>query len=322
MVRAALRPLALAALLGGVCRAAAPAPLPVERFDRTEYVSAVDAADRLGMRLSWRAAGRQLAISDSAHRMELTAESREASVDGLKLYLGSSVVSRGGRLYICRADYERRLLPLVRPAWCGAPPRAPIVIAVDPGHGGVDHGTENLRLGVQEKTVNLDVGLRLKRLLEDAGFKVVITRTNDTKVELPLRALIANQAGADLFVSIHFNSLTHDTQTHGTEVYTFPLQAQRSDQSWGERENDSEPLASPVNRFDCWSSILGDAVHRSLLNTLQLILMTAICQVGGRPCRDGDSGRIGVRQACQGALDFLRIFAVGAGPVVGVIFAS
>ena len=269
MVKAAIRWVALAALLGGPPARARPAPPAVERFERVDYVSAIDAAEQMGLRLSWRAAGRQLALSDRSHRIDLEAESREAVVDGLRVYLGNPVVARGGRLYVRRSDYERRLVPLACPGLCGPPPRPVSVIAVDPGHGGVDHGAENPRLGLMEKTFTLDVGLRLRKLLEDAGYKVVLTRATDTKVELPIRALIANQAGADLFVSIHFNSLARDTRTHGTEVYTFPLSGQRSDEAWGGRENDGEPSASPVNRFDCWSAILAQSLHRSVLQALR-----------------------------------------------------
>ena len=255
-------------VLVGPLTPARPAPLPVEHFDRADYVSVIDVAEQLGLRLSWRAAGRELALFDQRHRILLTAESRETVVDGLRAYFGNPVVSRAGRLFVSRADYERRLAPLVRPSLCGPPPRPPLAIAGDPGHGGVDHGAENRRLGLMEKTFTLDVGLRLRKLLDEAGYRTVMTRTTDTKVELPIRALIANQGGADLFISIHFNSLARDTRTHGTEIYTFPLPGQRSDESWSQRENDSESAASPVNRFDCWSTLLAESLQRCVVQSL------------------------------------------------------
>jgi N-acetylmuramoyl-L-alanine amidase len=148
-------------------------------------------------------------------------------------------------------------------------PPSPRVIAIDPGHGGNDPGKENSRLHLQEKACTLDVALRLKRLLDAAGYRVVMTRESDRYVDLPVRAAIANVAKADLFVSIHFNAgAATDTHTHGTEVFTFPLAYQRSDQSWNDHRNDAETAPSPVNRFDGWSQILAESVHREVLRTL------------------------------------------------------
>lgn len=77
-------------------------------------------------------------------------------------------------------------------------------IAIDPGHGGADSGATT-PLGIVEKDVTLDIGLRLRRLLEDASFEVVMTRERDKTVSLARRAKLANTKFADLFVSIHVN---------------------------------------------------------------------------------------------------------------------
>ena len=104
----------------------------------------------------------------------------------------------------------------------------PFVVAVDAGHGGNDLGTSGRRL--HEKNITLAVALRLRHLLEDSlgdSVKVVMTRSDDTFVPLRQRAQIANDAEADLFVSIHVNSL--DKRTRGRErfkgasVYTLGL---------------------------------------------------------------------------------------------------
>jgi N-acetylmuramoyl-L-alanine amidase len=84
-----------------------------------------------------------------------------------------------------------------------------------------------------EKTYTLDVAQRLKQLLEAKGYKVVMTRESDVdRPEKQIRSEIANQASADLFVSIHFNSLYPNTKTTGVEVLTFPPRPQRSTDSW------------------------------------------------------------------------------------------
>ena len=91
-------------------------------------------------------------------------------------------------------------------------------IVIDPGHGGHDTGTIGPN-GLEEKDLVLDVGRRLGKLLETRlGAEVIYTRKNDTFIPLETRTAIANQARADLFVSIHANS-SHDADARGVETY-------------------------------------------------------------------------------------------------------
>ena len=91
-------------------------------------------------------------------------------------------------------------------------------IVIDPGHGGHDTGTIG-PTGLREKDVVLDVGLRLKKLLErKAGCEVVMTRSDDTFIPLEERTAIANAKAADLFVSIHANA-SSDRSARGIETY-------------------------------------------------------------------------------------------------------
>jgi N-acetylmuramoyl-L-alanine amidase len=149
-------------------------------------------------------------------------------------------------------------------------------IVLDPGHGGGDPGMENPSLRLQEKNLALDVALRLEKLLKAEGYSVVMTRRDDRQLasskeaDLQRRAIIANAAGADLFLSIHFNSLFPDTRVSGTEVYVFTRPGQRSDQSWGfGQSDDTENDSSPVNRHDGWTSLLAHALHRETIAGLK-----------------------------------------------------
>jgi N-acetylmuramoyl-L-alanine amidase len=90
-------------------------------------------------------------------------------------------------------------------------------IVVDPGHGGKDTGTSTPG-GLAEKEVTLDIGLRLRYLLEQAAFEVVMTRDKDEAVPLRQRTALANAQGADLFVSIHLNWIDGG-QVRGMETY-------------------------------------------------------------------------------------------------------
>ncbi|MGC2298987.1 MAG: N-acetylmuramoyl-L-alanine amidase [Acidobacteriaceae bacterium] len=91
-------------------------------------------------------------------------------------------------------------------------------IVIDAGHGGHDSGTLGPG-GLEEKDVVLDVALRLGRLLKQRlGADVIYTRSDDTFIPLETRTAIANQAQADLFISVHANS-SPDTSARGVEVY-------------------------------------------------------------------------------------------------------
>jgi N-acetylmuramoyl-L-alanine amidase len=77
-------------------------------------------------------------------------------------------------------------------------------IVIDAGHGGVQTGAVS-DTGLTEKEVTLDVALRLRRLLGDAPFDVLMTRESDVTLPLDKRVAFANENNADLFISIHVN---------------------------------------------------------------------------------------------------------------------
>ena len=91
-------------------------------------------------------------------------------------------------------------------------------IVIDPGHGGTEDGAIGPS-GLKEKDLTLEISKRLGALLAHRlGAEVIYTRTGDVTVPLDARAAIANQAGADLFVSIHANS-SDDPGSRGVETF-------------------------------------------------------------------------------------------------------
>jgi N-acetylmuramoyl-L-alanine amidase len=90
-------------------------------------------------------------------------------------------------------------------------------VVLDAGHGGTDPGTSSLS-NVTEKEITLDIEKRLGALLRRDGFDVVVTRADDRLIPLRERARRANGAAADIFVSIHVNSIPHPNN-HGVETY-------------------------------------------------------------------------------------------------------
>lgn len=110
-------------------------------------------------------------------------------------------------------------------------------IAIDPGHGGYDTGTMGPR-GLLEKDLCLDVALRLGRLIEEnlPGTEVVYTRKEDRHVSLEERTAIANDANADLFLSIHANS-SESRATRGVETFYLSLANSQEARALASREN-------------------------------------------------------------------------------------
>jgi len=91
-------------------------------------------------------------------------------------------------------------------------------VVVDPGHGGHDTGCLG-PTGLREKDLVLDVGLRLKKLIEkDLGSEVIMTRSQDVFIPLEERTAIANEHAADLFISIHANA-SRNRKARGIETY-------------------------------------------------------------------------------------------------------
>jgi N-acetylmuramoyl-L-alanine amidase len=116
-----------------------------------------------------------------------------------------------------KASTPKAPVPVPKPA-----AKKPPVVVIDPGHGGIDPGAVGY---VIEKAITLDVGLRLKRLLEAEGIQVVMTRSRDMhlstdkRTDLGMRAAMTDSSKRNLFVSIHVNSAVRPAQ--GIEVYYF-----------------------------------------------------------------------------------------------------
>jgi N-acetylmuramoyl-L-alanine amidase len=131
-------------------------------------------------------------------------------------------------------------------------------IVVDAGHGGHDTGTIG-PTGLMEKDLCLDVALRLGKIIQQRlpGADVVYTRSDDTFIPLEERTHIANEAKADLFISIHANS-SHDHGARGIETYYLNLKgspdamevASRENATANESVHDLEDLVKKIARSE------------------------------------------------------------------------
>jgi N-acetylmuramoyl-L-alanine amidase len=110
-------------------------------------------------------------------------------------------------------------------------------IVIDAGHGGHDTGTIG-PTGLMEKDLCLDVALRIGKLVQQKlpGAEIVFTRSDDTFIPLEERTHIANEAKADLFLSIHANS-SPDQGARGVETYYLNLKGSPEAMEVAAREN-------------------------------------------------------------------------------------
>ncbi len=136
-------------------------------------------------------------------------------------------------------------------------------IVIDPGHGGIDGGSSHNDL--LEKNINLEVSLKLKKILSDKNIRVVMTRDKDISLEsksdlkssryrrdLNARKSIINKNNAELFVSIHVNAHPKNTKVQGVQVIHYP------------ESKDSEHLAKEI------SDSINKIVFNEFLKTEQI----------------------------------------------------
>jgi N-acetylmuramoyl-L-alanine amidase len=250
-------------------RPAAPELWPVTRLRNADYVSVRDIAQRFGLKPAWTKAEQRMTLSDArGARFGFESNQTDFYFDGIRVFLGRPVLLNKDSLWISLLDVMKIVAPLYRPIdhLAVLPATAPKTVVIDPGHGGIDPGKENKRLGLNEKTATLDVALRVRKILELRGWRVLLVRDKDTelskdkKTDLMLRDDFANRNKADLFLSIHFNSAERAT---GFETYVLAPQFMLT--TGNESGDDMTKVAFPGNRFDHANLLLGEQLHRAML---------------------------------------------------------
>lgn len=171
-------------------------------------------------------------VWNNSWRMQFTAESRRMSLNGVTVLLSEAVRNQNGVPHIAVIDLTTAIQPILFPPKLR--PRTQIKhICIDPGHGGRDPGYIQGR--EQEKKYTLLLAQELGEQLHKAGYTVSFTRMRDTFVDHPVRPEIARRRGADLFISLHFNSAGYaSSEVGGVEVYCMTPQRASSTNARGE----------------------------------------------------------------------------------------
>ena len=154
-------------------------------------------------------------------------------------------------------------------------------VVIDPGHGGKDAGCVSRDGKTYEKTIALDIAKRLNRKISSAyqDVEVIMTRADDRFVELENRAVIANKANANLFISIHVNSVEKGTtasgysihvlgqsQKKGNDLYSKNLELVKRENSVIMLEDNYEAKYQGFNPNDPQSSIIFSLMQNAHLN--------------------------------------------------------
>lgn len=184
-----------------------------------------------------------------------------AQWDGLQIRLGHAPQWQDQELWLHELDIAKQIEPLRGPTLIrlGRPPR----VVLDPGHGGQNTGARSVVDGRWEKEFTLDWALRVAALLSAQGWEVILTRKTDTDVSLTERVALTEKSGADLFLSLHFNSVNGTNHTGGLETYCLTPTGLPSTLT---REfDDPVMMVHPNNAHDAANLQLAVRLHRALL---------------------------------------------------------
>lgn len=169
-------------------------------------------------------------------------------------------------------------LPLPKPGAPGAPP----LVVIDPGHGGHDSGAIGVS-GRFEKDLVLAYAKELKRVLESSGrYRAVLTRTDDRFLRLRERTDIARHKEADLFISLHADSIG-TVSLRGGSVYTLSETASDAEAAaLAERENKADVLTGlDLNAANAdVSTILIDLAQRDTMNQSKQFAQSVVRTLG------------------------------------------
>ena len=158
------------------------------------------------------------------------------------------------------------------------------VVVIDPGHGGPDPGAIG-KTGLWEKIVTLRVAKAVKRVMERSGrYRVVLTRSEDVFVRLRRRFEIAEEVGAELFLSLHADS-NRSRKLRGTSVYTLSENASDKEAAaLAAKENRSDAIAGIdlSNQSDAVASFLIELRQRQTMNESAVFSEILIKEMGRR----------------------------------------
>ncbi|MCU0749367.1 MAG: N-acetylmuramoyl-L-alanine amidase [Akkermansiaceae bacterium] len=206
--------------------------------------------------------GGNLVLENSKVEMKLKVGGNECLMNGVKFVFTHNVSTIGDKAYVSRMDLAKLIDPVLRPNFIKNAGDFRTVI-LDPGHGGKDPGATN-SIGT-EATYNLKIAEFAKAMLQQKGFKVVMTRTTNTYLSLQERVNFANAIRENaVFISIHHNS--GGRAARGIETFTL---SPPGVSHYGRGLIAADNQARTGNEHDSANIALATSVHGSILRRLQ-----------------------------------------------------
>jgi len=215
-------------------------------------------------KMSQTASGGGFRLSAQGRSIEGKPGGRDVRINGVKYVLCFPIVSRGGQVLISAMDVTKIIEPVMRPQKIRNATAVRTVI-LDAGHGGHDGGARG-PFGL-EKDAALDVVLRAKKLLQENGYQVRLTRSTDVFIPLEKRPEFANRHANAIFVSVHFNK---SAKGGGTGIETFCLAPRGVPSMDDENLSYSDLKQHPGHARDPENIALATAVHASMVKSLTL----------------------------------------------------
>jgi N-acetylmuramoyl-L-alanine amidase len=241
------------------CPAAPLANVHVTVAAGERYVSLKDVAAAYGLTLRV-PLGNKVYLQGKWNSWTFEVDSRQAAFNGTTIWMLAPMLKYRGKWMITENDAKEIVDPLMRPyAYIGD--RGYRVVVLDPGHGGPDAGAKG-RHGVEEKRVALDIAMRARVHLANAGVKVYMTRETDRFIELDERGIKAARWSADAFVSIHLNSAP-SSAPRGLETYVLSNVGYPSTSSAAKSRGDKTTYSG--NRFEHSNTVFGYFMQKALL---------------------------------------------------------
>lgn len=197
--------------------------LPTYSLNGTTYYVLASLCEAKGISLRYDTFSRTASLFKDNHIINLMVSDNLVLVDKRAVLLSHPVDIYQGEIVV-PAKFKTEILDnLFKPAKAVVSRRSSSLaltikkVVIDAGHGGHDPGAIG-RTGLKEKDVNLDIARRLANKLKEDGVEVIMTRNSDKFIPLGTRVNIANNAKADLFISIHANA-SRTRNLYGFEVY-------------------------------------------------------------------------------------------------------
>lgn len=231
-------------------------------FKNVEYhTSDGIAIEKLPYKYSFSEEEKTILLSHKDNVFDIKLNRRIAKLNGIKVWLLSPTrMDEQDIPRIHQTNVDNIIKPLLE---LQQPSPSPVKrIILDPGHGDHDKGAVG-KISL-EKDLNLKLALKLRQCLEDKGFEVIMTRSDDTFVSLDRRSEFAKEQKADLFISIHHNASIGAPNASGVETYSLSSAGMPSSNG----TKGKIPGTLPGNAFDAANVKLNYLIHSNLIKSV------------------------------------------------------